>query len=171
MKKFLIFLCMLFAGAGFSAAQEQEVYDNPETGVSFTYPSSLKINGGVSEEKPLNIIFEYGESPFVVHILFKELTEVGGLEEFIDKERKSEEDGGYRDQMTENKYEVEGGIPAMEFVRSAPVGEIYYFVFPVQESGKLFAFWHMTSKTADPQGNALKAYRVMISSLKIQTKD
>jgi hypothetical protein len=167
-KNNILIVILLFAlGYSVSQGEDQNYYLNEEIGVSFSYPKTLTINDNNSTKDPLSVVFVHGTSPFAVHILFKEITETNNLEEFIIKERKDQEDGGYRDQIKEKKHTIGGKYSAIEFIRTSEIGKIYYFVFPAEKSKRLFAFWHATSKITDPQGEAIKAYNAMINSLKI----
>ena len=154
-------------GSSVSGGEDQHYYLNEETGVSFSYPKTLAIDNNNSTKDPLSVVFEQGTSPFAVHILFKELTGTTHFEEFIMKERRDQKAGGYRDQIKERKHTIDGKYSAIEFIRTSEMGTIYYFVFPAQKSRKLFALYHVTSKVADPQGDAIKAYHAMINSLRI----
>lgn len=168
MKMISLTIMLLFLlGAPVTNGDDQNYYHNNKIGVSFNYPKKLTIDRKSSKKDPLSVVFVYGTTPFAVHILFKELTGTNNLEEFIMKERKEQVTGGYRDQIKEMKHFIEGKYPAIEFIRTSEMGKIYYFVFPVQKSRKLFALWHVTSQIADPQGDAVKGFYTMINSLQI----
>lgn len=172
MKKVVSLIIGLFflVNASVSKADDVKEYQNQYLGVAFDYPSTLTIDEKNSKEVPLSVVFNYGQSPFAVSILFKEIMGSNNLEEFIRNERKEQEVGGYRDQIEENKYTIEGKIFAIEFIRTSKMRTIYYCIFPSQKMDKLLAFWHMTSKIADPDENAVNAYRIMIKSLKISNQ-
>ncbi|MFQ5541644.1 MAG: hypothetical protein ACE5E2_02350 [Candidatus Binatia bacterium] len=163
----LIIIFLFGVGISVTKGDDRRHYHNREIGVSFSYPKTLTIDDNSSKEKPLSVVFRYGTLPFTVSILFKELPGTNHLEEFITQERKAQNAGGYRDQIKEKRYQIEGGIPAIEFIRTSEIGTIYYFVFPAQKLRKLFALWHTTSKVADPQENAVKGYKIMIHSVKV----
>jgi hypothetical protein len=163
----LIFIFLFALGSSVTKGEDQNFYSNEEIGVSFSYPKTLSINNYMSTKSPLSVVFMHGTPPFAASILFKEITETNNLEEFIMKERKDQEADGYRDQIKEQKHTIGGKYSAIEFIRTSEIGNIYYFVFLAQKSKKLFAFWHVTTEVADPQGEAIKAYNAMINSLKI----
>jgi hypothetical protein len=169
MKKAVILISFLLLAVNFSALEsaDSKEYQNQSLGVTFNYPNPLTIDEKNSRQDPLSVVFNYGQPPFAVSILFKEVMGSTNLDEFIIKERQGQEAGGYRAQIEENKYTIEGKISAIEFIRTSEMGTIYYYIFLSQKSDKLLAFWHMTSKIADPDEKAVEAYRIIRESLKI----
>lgn len=170
MKKYLIgmLIALSWVNIGFAGEAGELRYENPDIGISFHYPPTLKIDHEKSVKDPLSIAFQYGEPPFAVHILFKEIPGVASLEEFIQEERANQEKAGYRKEVVETSLKIGNNISAVKFVRKSMVGDTHYFVFPSRKSKRLYVFWHTTSKTADPNKKALKAFDEMIKSLKVQ---
>ena len=169
MEKYLltVVIALSWMNMGF-AGDVGKLYENKNIGISFCYPPTLTINGEKSVKDPLSIVFQYAEPPFAVHILFKEIPGVTNLEDFIQEERAHQEKAGYRTEVRETRHRIGNNISAVKFVRKSVIGEIHYFVFPSHKSKLLYAFWHTTSKTADPDKKALEALYEMIKSLKIQ---
>jgi hypothetical protein len=167
MKKTLFLIGLLFFTISFHAVGSDGVqtYENPALGVSFNYPDTLTFDNSHSKDNPLSVVFSYGQPPFATSILFKEVAPSIGLDEFVRNERKIQQDGGYQDQVEERSYVIQDKISAVEFVRTSEMGKIHYYVFPSQTSDRLLAFWHMTSKAADPDEHAVEAYKIMIESL------
>lgn len=163
-------LVFLLAGAFGTEETGVNKYKNESLGVAFDYPETLVLDKESSREAPLSVVFSSGTSPFAVSVLFKEVMDSSDLEELISNERKKQENGSYRGEIDENRYLIQGKIPAIEFVRNAEIGTIYYFVFPSPKANKLVAFWHTTSEAADPDRNAVKAYEIMRESLKISAR-
>lgn len=167
MKKtlFLMGLFFLIISSHAVANDGVQTYENPALGVSFSYPDTLTLDKSRSQENPLSVVFSYGQPPFVTSILFKELAHATGMDEFVENERKIQQEEGYQDHVEERSYVIHDKISVVEFVRSSEMGKIYYTVFPSQTSGGLLAFWHMTSRAADPDEYAVEAYKMMIESL------
>jgi hypothetical protein len=172
MKKAVISISFLLLAVNFSAIEGADFkkYQNQSLGVTFNYPNTLAIDKKNSRKDPLSVVFNYGQPPFAVSILFKEVMDSNNLEEFIRNERKNQEASGYRAQIEENKYTIDGKIPTIEFIRTSEIGTIYYYIFPSQKLEKLFAFWHMTNKIVDPDEKAVESYRIMRESLKISNQ-
>ena len=169
MKKVICFIIgsLLLLSPLLLEASDVKKYQDESLGVTFDYPNILTIDEESSKAAPLSVVFNYGQPPFAVSILFKEVTDSNNLESFIENERKAQEIGGYRTQIEENKFTIDGKISAIEFIRASEIGTIYYFIFPSQKKNKLLAFWHVTSEIADSNKNAVKAYKMMRDSLKI----
>jgi len=168
MKKALIYpLLFLLVGSFVCEAAELHRYEDKSLGIAFYYPQALTIDKNASREAPLSVVFNHGQIPFVASILFKEIAGTGDLEEFIKMERQRQEQGGYKNEVQENRYLINQKMSAIEFVRESEIGTIYYFVFPSVKTGKLMAFWHTTSDIADPDRETVKAYQVMRKNLEI----
>jgi hypothetical protein len=167
MKKALFLMGLLSLTISFHAVGSDGVqkYENPALGVSFNYPGTLTVDKSRSQENPLSVVFSYGQPPFATSILFKEVAHSTSLDEFVENERKIQQEEGYQVQVEERSYVIQDKISAVEFVRTSEMGKIYYTVFPSQTSGGLLAFWHMTSKAADPDEYTVEAYKIMIESL------
>ena len=161
-------IALSWMNIGFGGDVGKLLYENPNIGISFQYPPTLTINDKKSVKDPLSIVFQYGEPPFAVHILFKKIPGVTSLEEFIQEERANQEGAGYRKEVVETSHKIGNNISAVKFIRKSMVGDVHYFVFPSRKSKHLYAFWHTTSKSADPNKKALKALDEMIKSLKVQ---
>jgi len=178
MKKVIILISFLLFGASVSTLEGADLkkYQNQSLGVTFDYPNAFAIDENNSKDVPLSVVFSYGQAPFAVSILLKEVMDSNNLEEFIKNESKDQRAGGYIAQIKENKYTIEGKIPAIEFIRTSEIGTIYYFIFPSQKADKLLAFWYITNKIvtskiiADLDENTAKAYRIMKESLKISNQ-
>lgn len=161
----LLLILLVAVGNLFAESMGQHVYRNEEIGIAFNYPKSFAIDKAQSKPEPLSVVFAYGEPPFSLHVLFKEITHPNTLEAFIAQEREQQATGGYTHEVKEKRYQIKGDIFAIEFIRTSEIGTIYYFVFPSLRTNKLFAFYHVTSKVADPNETAVKGYRLMRDSL------
>jgi len=169
MKKFLglVLILLLAAGSLPVEGNDQNDYRNEEIGIAFNYPEGFVIDDTNSRMDPLSVVFAYGDPPFSVHVLFKEVTHANTLEAFITQERKEQEIGGYSHEVEENSHQIREDVSAIEFIRASAIGTIYYFVFPSPKAKKLFAFYHVTSKVADPDEIAVDGYKLMRDSLEV----
>ena len=162
MKKIIIVFVLLLQQYLFA---NNDTYSNTQSGIAFEYPDYMKMETKSKGERPLKLLFTYGEKPFSVSILFNEVEGVADMNDFIQKEHRKQRDGKYQNEIVEKRYKIDERAEAVEFVRDTPFGTIYYFVFP--SNHKLYTFYHLTSKNADPDKQALKAYDVMKKSLKV----
>ena len=169
MKKVIVLLSILLLAAESLSAEgnDQDDYRNEEIGIAFNYPESFAIDDANSRIDPFSLVFTYGDPPFSVHVLFKEITHANTLEAFVTQERKGQETGGYSHEVQENTYQIREGVSAIEFIRVSAIGTIYYFAFPSPKVKKLFAFYHVTSKVADPDEAAVEGYKLMRDSLDV----
>jgi hypothetical protein len=159
--KHLLALILITQLSVFLYAKETLHYTNKTAGVTFVYPGILTIDEKSSTETPLSVVFSYGEAPFSVSILFKEVKPSTTLKKFTSQEKKAQKDGNYKNEIEEKLYMKNENMLAIEFIRRSAIGTIYYFVFPSPKTGTLFALWHLTSRSADPDENAVKAYETM----------
>ena len=96
------------------------------------------------------------------------------FDEFINKEIKSQKEGGYRNQVKEIKVDLGNGITGIEFVRTAKSinNKIHYFIFQTKSNGPVLSLWHLEStKTGfmgfpELEAKAMVEYERMKSSLK-----
>ncbi len=170
MKIFFLSLCLLILGSnvGLAMAADHLVYENPDIGVSFQYPSTVAIDHKQSTQKPLRVAFQYGTPPFALHILFKEIPKHEKLDTFIQEERGNQEQGGYRHEVTESHLTIGNNIQSIRFLRKSPFGDMHYIVFQSPSLKKLFGFWHVTSRGADPNKKAVDALETMLRSLRVE---
>jgi hypothetical protein len=145
-------------------------YHNPDLGIAFTYPDSIKRDSANISTAPLKIPFTAGTPPMSVSVLLKDTGSIGTLDDFITREHAEQKSGGYFGQVEEHKHQLASGQHGIELIRQTKYGTIYYFVFPTPKTGKIMALHLMTSEIGDPTGEALKAYNQMKGSLHVANK-
>jgi hypothetical protein len=151
-----------------SLAYADDTVEYTFSDVSFEYPASLAIENQTIEEGPLTVSFTHGKPPFSINVIFKEISNVTDIPSLIKQERQEQDNGGYRDQVQENTFNIQDNIDGVEFVRTTKYGAMYYFAFPSTKEKKLYSFRHMTSDMADPDRKALEAYHIMKNGLVIK---
>ncbi|MEW8659527.1 MAG: hypothetical protein AB2603_14510 [Candidatus Thiodiazotropha endolucinida] len=188
--KYLFVLFSLICTVSYADGNSYKLYLNKDLGISLEYPKSTEIED-VSNNYP-KIWFHIGEWPKDVKytdnkqprspisgVLLQQKSNMN-IDEFINKERQSQEKGGYRNQVKENKFDLGNGITGIEFVRTVkPINKImHYLVFHVNDSKSVLSLWHIESTGTgfmdypELEAKALNVYKRMKNSLKIirQTK-
>jgi len=176
----------MFCELSFADSGSYELYVDKDLGVSFEYPKTTEVED-VSNSKRVKVWFHVGEWPKNVKysgkqqprlpvsgILFEEKLEKD-FDEFVNRERKSQEKGGYRDQVIEKKLDIGNGISGIEFVRTVkPINKkMHYLIFQTNVNNPVLSLWHIESTETgfmaypELEAKALAQYERMKRSLKI----
>lgn len=162
-------LCLCVASMIFGQSQVAEcaeaTYSHKASGITLTIPKALSHDKKASRDKPLSVAFRFGKPPFACTVLFKQVSDKLSLKDWLKEERARWKKGKYEKEMTEKAVKL-GGQAGVKLIRRSAIGEIHYLVFASPKDKKLYALWHMTSKTADPKKACVAAMAEMAKSMK-----
>lgn len=171
--KFVLTLILLsFFSVTYAEKNQYKTYINEKYGMSFDYPSSIKIED-MSENGKLRIWFHLGKKP-VSGVLLK-VESNKSFKEFITGLREEQIVGKYKKEITEEKHSLGNSISGIEFVRDTKPtsSKAYYFVFPSIKEKVILSLWHLEDTTQGFMGNPIKEedavneYRHLIKTLKL----
>jgi len=168
---FAFALSLVLAGSGSLIAGEEKgkPFSHADSGVSFVVPPSLAHDAKASREKPFSAVFTKGKPPFNTSVHYKQVSEKQSLEDWIKAEKVQAKKRGVEKELTWTPTKV-GGHKAILLVRKSRFGEIHYLVFASPKNKRLYGFWHMTSKNADPKRECVAALQSMAKSLTFPKK-
>jgi len=158
-------LLILLVTFQYTLYADEHSYKDTKSGISFHYPDIVILNKESSKKSPVSAVFTYGTAPFSSSVIYKEIEGSENIQNFIKKEHNAQIKGGYKKDVIEKNTNIDENTETVEWIRKTPFGSIYYFVFPSLKEHKLYAFYHVTSKNADPDQIALKAYELMKKTL------
>jgi hypothetical protein len=163
----LLALSLLVPALISAGEQPGTPFTHADSGATFVVPEGLAHDAKSSRDKPFSAAFTKGKPPFSSSVLFKEVSKELTLEAWTKEEKARWKKGGYEKEVTLSSVKV-GEQKAVMILRKSRFGELHYLVFASPKNKRLYAFWHMTSKTADPKKVCAAALQSMAKSLKFK---
>jgi len=158
-----IFVIIVFVVT--TAQVNAEIFSYEAAGISFDI-GSLKYDDKNSHIEPLSLVFQAGEHPFYVSVLFKIESKNQTLNDFMVNEKSNQIKRGYSDEMSIYKLNTVK-YNSVEYVRNSPMGLIHWFVFQKVTSNQIYSFWFLETKGLQAENQlALSAYTKMKSTVK-----
>ena len=145
---------------------QTHAYEYKPAGIMFNH-NNLSINEKSGRQTPLSIVFQSGVAPFTVSVLFKEVSEDGTIDNFIQKEIQQHKQGGYTKEITISKVNLKG-TDAYEIIRDSKIVKVRWYIFVSQRNKKLYSFWFAENNMLKKENTlAIEGYEEMKTTLQL----